>query len=436
MPTQSYQSPYGIISYVQEKNKRDYQEDRADIFHLERVQGENMEERFKAFVAGTHERFKAELDQELMEQTEPEEGDPKPVLHQRMGSTFSAVHLSKDTLTIVNLGDSPVILISVDRTTSEPEVKIEQLTEDHNLMNQKETEKHQFERHPVFTSYLMNTRTGKAGVNLTRTFCDYGCGVLREPDVRTINLREYLKEGHDIHLIIASDGLVESKFHEDMLKVIYKDVNTLEGRHVADVVNTLLYTSQDNITAYSIHLSKQLLQEMPEADLVMEIADGHGGDTISEKVKQLFREFFAGRIQEVPEYTVNYPETQPATPQEDQQEVDPGFSEEQQQVAMQNASAMLTKMANLMGITEKTKILMLNKTRPKLDESKKRHVDRTIKESQYTREFYLQWIHNFPKNYACIIDENFVSKAAFLEKTIQDVCLENQGKTQGGAFLQ
>lgn len=333
----AYESSYGIVSESQHQNARPYQEDRSLVLSIRSQPGEDHTATLKTFFESTH----ATIEKENQ--------------WNRQGSTLTAVWVSGTKVTIANLGDSPCILALRDKDGT---IQVVQETIDHNTSTKSEldvlhaeapdsgvyiyfsdtrrsatTLKFAMEqKNAQGNLYLMNPSTGLS-VNLTRTLGDLGYPVRRDPDIKTIDLEDYLTKGLQVYLMVASDGISETLSGKgDYLSRIEEAIReTTQVDLLADscINGAIQGNAKDNVTLLCLAIDPERLRTARQKDgrehedLLMVVADGHGGADVAQYLVDTCAQRFQDRHIHLLAYEPKLPDTVPCTPESIEQNQEP-----------------------------------------------------------------------------------------------------------------
>jgi len=201
------------------------------------------------------------------------------------GSTATAVLISRNLqLNAAFVGDSPLLLFTHDPATGE--ATVEKLTRDHHawLPGEKRRIEHR-------GGHVAPNGRADGRLALSRAFGDAGIsGIAPDAEFIKVSLAPALAAGKEVYICLASDGLLECLAPDDYLGVFKAAVKAGRGDALADIFTThaLQSGSQDNVTAFVAKIPAA-----PDKNLFLTIADGHGGDKVSEEVIQTFRAMIA-----------------------------------------------------------------------------------------------------------------------------------------------
>ncbi|MDE1153489.1 MAG: PP2C family protein-serine/threonine phosphatase [Micavibrio sp.] len=199
----------------------------------------------------------------------------------KAGSTATALLLDKDmTLNVAYLGDSPLVMIIHDTKTGE--VTATKLTRDHHAALP--AEKKRVEKAGGFVA-----GNGRAGgrLMLSRAFGDAEiAGVSRQPEFARAKLKKHMDAGRNIYLCLSSDGLLETLNARDLIEPFKAALAAGNEAGLAAAFATYAYSanSLDNITALVVKLPPA-----PAENLLLALADGHGGHATADKVVAAFK---------------------------------------------------------------------------------------------------------------------------------------------------
>lgn len=203
------------------------------------------------------------------------------------GATGTLAVLTGDLkLNAAFIGDSPVVLFIRDVNTGEVEAR--KLTCDHHA--REPSEKARIEREGGYVA-----RNGRVlgSLELSRAFGDAGyLGVSQTPEFAAADLQKEIDAGREVYLCISSDGLYAALEPEDYIPTLKKAIAGGETARLAQLFAAQAYASGsgDNITALVVKVPPA-----PASDLVLAIADGHGGAETAQQVIDSFRGSVAGR---------------------------------------------------------------------------------------------------------------------------------------------
>lgn len=222
------------------------------------------------------------------------------------GSTGIVSVVSKDSLTVANLGDSEVYILGLDdeNNTVEPAQKI-------NTLHQPKTES-EFARlvdlgqPPIF---------GRLGGSLavSRAFGDLAFeknGLSHEPEIFNFDLKQNKKVTQWV-IITACDGLTEHpEFKASNIDEIVKEnIGHTPGMIAQALIHGALNDgkgSRDNISLHVAKISKDQLNESDFKSIVMAVFDGHGGQQTSQFLADYFVSAFLSKLFQ---YTAQHSDT-------------------------------------------------------------------------------------------------------------------------------
>ena len=244
----------------------------------------------------------------------------------RCGSTCTVAVLGADrSLTLAHIGDSPAWLFVVDGCNGD--VHFKSLLTDHNTLDPFEKERVrqcgvvEIERlgqshsvdEGVVDSWLnagdLTERgrvvtPGYASLGVSRAFGDreFDWALARTPSITEYHLPDLLPGLHHadrVFLCVACDGLTElpsknaMRAHIGLADCLGRAVLGGQADNLAEhLVKHAYKKSNDNITAMVVELPHQ--GSRPTGDLVMCIADGHGGDQTAMQVAANMKALLAG----------------------------------------------------------------------------------------------------------------------------------------------
>ena len=234
----------------------------------------------------------------------------------RCGATCTVAVLGADqSLTLAHIGDSPALLFVVNGRDGD--IHYKSLLTDHNTFDPIEKERvrqcfsaelgrlshsvHEDEN--VFQSWLNAgdvTERGRvltpgyASLGVSRAFGDreFDWALARTPSITEYHLPDLLPGLHHsdrVFLCVACDGLTElpslgaAVAHNRLADCLGRVVKGGQSDSLAErLVEHAYQQSNDNITAMVVEIPHQGAR--PTGDLVMCIADGHGGDKTAKQV--------------------------------------------------------------------------------------------------------------------------------------------------------
>ncbi len=198
----------------------------------------------------------------------------------RSGATGTGVVISQDgKLNAAFLGDSPVVIFTHDPKTGD--VTARKITRDHHASIASEKEKVEDAGGQVHANGRVDGR-----LMLSRAFGDAGiAGVLRTPEFARADLKKDIDAGHDVYVMVGSDGAFEGTRHRAYIAPLKQAIAEGETGSLSSIFAAFAYQngSSDNITAAVYKIPAQ-----QDGDLFIAISDGHGGRHAAEKVIDTF----------------------------------------------------------------------------------------------------------------------------------------------------
>lgn len=216
----------------------------------------------------------------------------------RDGSTATVAVVGADkTLTFAHLGDSPAALFVLDGATRE--VHYKNLLTEHTPKN--ESEKQQViarvtQHDPELAEVAVRNGRIAGSLAVSRAFGDaaFDIGLGREPEITRLDLAQTLpglKPGDRVFLCVSCDGLTENSqnpspnIHADLADNLRRTLFDQGPDAIAEnLVKEAFKTSLDNITAMVVEIPMSGPQ--PDRDLILGIADGHGGPRTARQVAE------------------------------------------------------------------------------------------------------------------------------------------------------
>ncbi len=198
----------------------------------------------------------------------------------RSGATGTGVVIAQDgKLNAAYLGDSPVVIFTHDPKTGD--VTARKITRDHHASIASEKEKVEDAGGQVHANGRVDGR-----LMLSRAFGDAGItGVLRTPEFVRADLKKDIDAGHDVYVMVGSDGAFEGTRHRAYIAPLKQAIAEGKTGSLSSIFAAFAYQngSYDNITAAIYKLPAQ-----QDGDLFIAISDGHGGKATAEKVIDAF----------------------------------------------------------------------------------------------------------------------------------------------------
>jgi serine/threonine protein phosphatase PrpC len=131
------------------------------------------------------------------------------------GSTITSSILSEGKLYTANMGDSPVLVVTIDPTAdpdSDNAVTVKQVTRDHVASNEEERQKlpdPSLAGQDKYGRWYVYNEDKTMGTMVTRTLGNRGQKLLHEPEVNEVDLSADVKAGKQVLVITGSDGIME-----------------------------------------------------------------------------------------------------------------------------------------------------------------------------------------------------------------------------------
>lgn len=199
----------------------------------------------------------------------------------RSGATGTGVVIAQDgKLNAAFLGDSPVVIFTHDPKTGD--VTARKITRDHHASIASEKEKVEDAGGQVHANGRVDGR-----LMLSRAFGDAGItGVLRTPEFVRADLKKDIEAGHDVYVMVGSDGAFEGTRHRAYIAPLKQAIAEGKTGSLSSIFAAFAYQngSYDNITAAIYKIPAQ-----QDGDLFIAISDGHGGKATAEKVVETFK---------------------------------------------------------------------------------------------------------------------------------------------------
>ena len=195
------------------------------------------------------------------------------------GATGTVAAVSTDnTLTLAHLGDSPAMLMVRDGETGK--VQVHNLLKEHKPTDPEERARIEREGGHVLGMRVVSNHGHALAV--ARAFGDNDFpGVGHVPDITSLKIDDYAKPGDQVFLCVSCDGLLEANEPEDFAQILEQQMNQGNSQNLADHFVNKAYQSgsRDNITAMVVEIPPTR-----DRDLVIGIADGHGGRATADLV--------------------------------------------------------------------------------------------------------------------------------------------------------
>lgn len=203
--------------------------------------------------------------------------------NEQSGSTLSVFILMKDYLITANVGDSRVMLVKHYKN----EYVCERLTWDHKPYYEAEKQRIQKAGGEVnFTdTYRLN---GILAVSRTLGDAMVGEGLTHEPDITWVNTKNFKQA----YVIACTDGITDT-LHEKDIAYLFNQETSLENISALIHHTAFARGSADNMTL----ILSPILQPKNENNIILGfVADGHGGDEMSEILRNQFNNAFLKTI--------------------------------------------------------------------------------------------------------------------------------------------
>lgn len=212
------------------------------------------------------------------------------------GSTGIVSVVTKDSLTVANLGDSEVYVLGLDDENNivEPSKRI-------NTLHQPNTEL----ENKRLVDLGLPPMYGRLGGSLavSRAFGDLGYeknGLSHEPDTFNFDLKQNPKVTQWV-IITACDGLTEHPdFNETNIEaIVKKNIEHTPGIIAQALIHGALNSdkgSRDNISLHVAKINKHQLNQHDFKSIVMAVFDGHGGQQTSQFLADYFVSTFLSKL--------------------------------------------------------------------------------------------------------------------------------------------